>query len=103
MDGGPTSGELVPVSKEVPDRLIGDPDRLKQILHNLVDNAVKHTREGSIRIHVDLKKQESSLIDLSVSDTGKGISEENLNKIFEEHNQAENDSSGLGLGLVFVV
>jgi PAS domain S-box-containing protein len=89
------------VSEEVPERLVGDPDRLKQILYNLVDNAIKHTREGSIRITVDLDEREDSSIRLSfsVSDTGKGIPDEELDDIFEEHRQVEPARTGSGQGL----
>jgi PAS domain S-box-containing protein len=89
------------VSEEAPDRLIGDPDRLKQILHNLVDNAIKHTREGSIQIGVDLEQRQDTTVKLSfsVSDTGKGIPETEQDDIFEEHKQVETQRGGSGQGL----
>ncbi len=89
------------VAEEVPDRLIGDPARLKQVLHNLVDNAIKHTREGTIKISVDMNEQQTSSVRLAfmVSDTGNGIPESELDHIFEEHNQLNSFTTGSGQGL----
>jgi PAS domain S-box-containing protein len=60
------------VSEDVPERLIGDPARLKQILHNLVDNAIKHTQEGTIRIDIDCEQQKGASVVLSVSVSDRG-------------------------------
>ena len=91
------------VSEDVPERLIGDPARLKQILHNLVDNALKHTQEGRIQIDIDCEQQNdaSVVLSVSVSDTGSGIPDSDLADIFEEHKQVDKNGTGseLGLGL----
>lgn len=91
----------------IPEYIIGDPLRLSQILNNLVNNAVKFTDEGSIKMNVSLNNQTSEYvsIDVSVKDTGIGIAQENLPFIFEKFTQADNQISrrfggtGLGLGI----
>jgi signal transduction histidine kinase/ActR/RegA family two-component response regulator len=79
----------------------GDPDRLSQIITNLVSNALKFTPKGG-RIHVHLERA-SSMARLTVSDTGVGIATEFLPFVFERFRQAEQTSArrhgGLGLGL----
>jgi CheY-like chemotaxis protein len=82
----------------------GDPDRLQQVAWNLVSNAVKFTPKGG-RIEVRLERP-GSRIQLTVSDTGKGIRPDFLPHIFERFSQAESTSTrshgGLGLGLAIV-
>ena len=79
----------------------GDPDRLQQVLWNLLSNAVKFTTRGG-KVQVRLERVNSHL-ELTVSDTGAGISREFLPHIFERFRQAEGgparESGGLGLGL----
>ena len=79
----------------------GDPERLQQILWNLLSNAVKFTGRGG-RIHVVLARVNSS-VEISVSDTGVGISPEFLPHVFERFRQADSgiarERGGLGLGL----
>lgn len=93
------------VSEEVPNCLIGDPGRLKQVLHNLVDNALRHTCEGSIEVSAGLSKRagDTVVVSFSVSDTGSGIAESDLDDIFELYRQAGDKRSGsehgLGIGL----
>lgn len=94
------------VETEVPEHLIGDPERLRQILHNLVDNAVRHTRDGTIKIMVGVQSQTdtSMMLEITVSDTGEGIPEQQQQAIFQQHNQARKQEAadsdhGLGLGL----
>lgn len=78
----------------------GDENRLKQILFNLVGNAVKFTDEGSVRVFA---APENDLIKIQVEDTGTGISKENIEKIFISFEQADGTISreygGTGLGL----
>ncbi len=87
-------------------RLIGDPDRIKQILFNLLGNAFKFTQSGEIRLIVQcspLAKQEGITLQLTVSDTGIGISPENQKLLFQEFIQVGESSQhiqGTGLGLV---
>jgi len=93
------------IDDTVPTLLIGDPYRLKQVLINLVGNAVKFTKAGSIKIMVSIKEQKDleALIMFTIKDTGIGISENKLTTIFESFAQANMDISrgygGAGLGL----
>ncbi|MBK5528391.1 transporter substrate-binding domain-containing protein [Pseudomonas sp. TH06] len=84
-----------------------DPLRFKQVLSNLVSNAIKFTEQGHIRITVDLMTTDMpgpALMQLSVQDSGIGISAEDQQRLFEPFAQAENSQqqarSGAGLGLV---
>ena len=93
------------ISEEVPSSLIGDSSRIRQILTNLVNNAVKFTQEGYVKISISQTKDKfgNPLVLYEVSDTGEGIKKENLDKLFYEFSQGENDISknygGTGLGL----
>ena len=93
------------IDNTVPPYLLGDPYRLKQVLINLVGNAVKFTKKGGIQIHVSLqqKLEKQARILFSIEDTGIGISDDKLNSIFESFAQANIDISrlygGAGLGL----
>lgn len=93
------------VSEEVPRLLIGDQLRIKQILLNLLSNAVKFTKSGRIAVQaVILEHQEDRcLLDITVSDTGIGIAEDKLDKIFEKFSQEDPSTTrtygGTGLGL----
>ena len=93
---------------DVPRRLLGDSLRLKQILLNLGGNAVKFTRNGTVRISVScaaetLPVQGAVNVRFEVSDTGIGIDEATLPKLFESFTQADNSTArvfgGTGLGL----
>lgn len=92
----------------MPDVLVGDPLRLKQIMHNLISNALKFTKNGFVKVLVLSKKINSDYSNLliRVSDSGIGISEKNQKFIFEEFSQAEASTSrkfgGTGLGLTIV-
>ena len=87
---------------------MGDPVRLHQIILNLVSNAVKFTSKGKITVSVRLLKEddETVTIEFAVSDTGIGIPENKMEKIFENFQQASSDTSrlygGTGLGLAIV-
>lgn len=86
----------------------GDSFRLKQILYNLLSNAVKFTNEGTITLNASCKNHNGSAhVMLSVEDTGVGISDADLKRIFNEFEQAqsfdrEKIASGSGLGLSIV-
>jgi PAS domain S-box-containing protein len=88
------------VGAEVPPSLLGDADRVRQILLNLAGNAIKFTERGGVG--VSLSYGEEGLV-LSVADTGPGIAEERLPRLFEEFEQGEDASAhrheGTGLGL----
>jgi two-component system sensor histidine kinase/response regulator len=89
----------------VPTRLIGDPTRLKQILVNLLGNAVKFTERGEVVLRVERADQLGDVVELqlSVSDTGIGIPEDKQQSIFEAFTQADTSVTrrfgGTGLGL----
>jgi PAS domain S-box-containing protein len=93
------------VSEEVPDILRGDPHKLAQVINNLIGNAIKFTRKGSISLEVSLEKQPGKEVWLhfAVKDTGIGISGEKLEIIFDKFTQADNSRvrrhGGMGLGL----
>ena len=93
------------VSGEVPLRLVGDPLRLRQILVILMDNAVKFSFHGEIRLSIVPVANASGGIGLcfSVADAGIGIAQENLAKLFRPFSQADNSTTrkfgGTGLGL----
>ncbi|MFN3321084.1 MAG: ATP-binding protein [Allorhizobium sp.] len=87
-------------SRNLPLYVRTDERRLRQILVNLLSNAIKFTDEGTIRFGVDYRSQVATF---TVSDTGRGISEKDLNRIYEPFQRGEADNvrpmPGLGLGL----
>ncbi len=91
---------------DVPQRLKGDPLRLGQILINLTNNALKFTREGEIKVKVEVMAKEEQEVTLrfSVSDTGIGMTAEQQNKLFHAFSQVDASTTrkygGTGLGLV---
>ncbi|MDD2856492.1 MAG: ATP-binding protein, partial [Desulfuromonadaceae bacterium] len=93
------------VEPSVPLSLIGDPGRLRQVLTNLVGNAIKFCQEGEITVKVALASLEMDTltIHISVNDTGIGISEEACQRIFNQFEQADSSTTrkfgGTGLGL----
>ncbi|MDJ0840727.1 MAG: ATP-binding protein [Acidobacteriota bacterium] len=94
----------VRVDPKIPHRLIGDGNRLRQILVNLVGNAVKFTEKGVISIEVDVDgdTEKEVALNFAVRDTGIGIDEEGQRKLFQEFGQVSQDgqpTTGTGLGL----
>ncbi len=89
------------VLESVPAKVAGDPTRLRQVLTNLISNAIKFTGSGVVEINVF--QNDSEQIIFSVSDTGIGIAEDKLNTMFESFTQADSSTSrkygGTGLGL----
>ncbi|WP_341217684.1 ATP-binding protein [Neptunomonas phycophila] len=86
--------------------VIGDPTRLRQIISNLIANAVKFTQSGTVEVHVDISpiNNQQSLYTLKVIDTGIGIPQEHLEQLFQAFMQADTSITrrfgGSGLGLV---
>ncbi len=93
------------VPAEVPEALIGDPGRLRQVLVNLVGNSIKFTSHGEVRVEVKLEAASDQDVRLhfSVTDTGIGIPPEKQDKIFEAFEQVDGSCTrqhgGTGLGL----
>jgi PAS domain S-box-containing protein len=91
----------------VPEVLVGDPARLRQIILNLMSNAVKFTTKGKITVSIRVLNEDDTqaTVKFSVADTGIGIAENKTEKIFENFQQASSGTSrlygGTGLGLAF--
>ncbi len=94
----------VTYAPDIPYELIGDKNHVKQVVNNLISNAYKYTESGSVKISLRcINNNNKCLLILSVEDTGKGIKEENISKLFTkfERLDAEKNSTveGTGLGL----
>lgn len=93
------------IDEKVPDNLIGDPFRLRQVLSNLVDNAIKFTSKGKIVIKVMLedKIRNKLKINFDIEDTGIGIPTKKIGEIFDSFNQVDGSNTrkygGAGLGI----
>ena len=93
------------IDPDLPGVLIGDPVRLRQVLTNLIGNAVKFTETGEVRVKVNLLRcvGNSAQVEFSVEDTGIGISRTVLPQLFDEFTQADGSTTrkfgGTGLGL----
>jgi PAS domain S-box-containing protein len=93
------------IAPNVPDAVVGDPTRLRQVLLNLLGNAIKFTQSGEVSLQVAPDPASSILTALrfTVSDTGIGISGEKLDQVFERFTQADSSTTrrfgGSGLGL----
>ncbi len=96
---------LCDVMPDVPKSVRGDPGRLRQVLFNLVGNAIKFTNEGEIalRVEVEAESADGLRLHFSVSDTGIGISAEKIQMVFDPFTQADTSTTrqygGTGLGL----
>lgn len=95
----------IAVDPAIPDSLIGDPFRLRQIISNLIGNAVKYTHEGKIfvSIRMDACHDTKIKLEFSVLDTGIGIPADKIQFLFKSFNQVDNSNTrkygGTGLGL----
>jgi CheY-like chemotaxis protein/HPt (histidine-containing phosphotransfer) domain-containing protein len=93
------------IAGRVPNRMIGDEVRLRQILFNILSNAMKYTDEGHVSLVVDVEiaDEHAATLTFSVADTGIGIREEDLDKLFGEFTQLDlrknRQVEGTGLGL----
>jgi two-component system, sensor histidine kinase and response regulator len=96
---------LCEVSPEVAETVVGDPGRLRQILINLVGNALKFTTEGEVglKVKADVIEEKAQTLHFIVSDTGVGIAPDKLKAIFDSFSQADTSTTrefgGTGLGL----
>ena len=96
---------LVNIDSKIPNELYSDETRMRQILLNILSNAVKYTDKGFISLSIkyeDINDKEINLV-LEVMDSGKGIKQENIDKLFGEYVQVDQDKNrgieGIGLGL----
>ncbi len=93
------------IDKKMPAMLHGDAKRVRQIIINLVNNAIKFTEKGSITLRVSVaeKMDDQVRLEVAVTDTGSGIKEEDLNKLFQSFSQVDSHKNhskeGTGLGL----
>jgi len=94
------------IEPSVPDRVVGDPTRIRQVLVNLAGNAVKFTEVGHVRIAIDLfgaAGEPNARLRFSVTDTGIGLTAEQREKLFQPFSQADSSTArtfgGTGLGL----
>lgn len=93
------------IDKELPDKVIGDEIRIRQVIINLMNNAVKFTQKGYVKLAVKIQKhvEEGLYIRFSVTDTGQGIKKEDIKRLFEAFEQVDikknQGKEGTGLGL----
>jgi len=92
------------ITDDLPHKLYGDDLRIKQVLTNLLTNAVKYTQQGSIELKMRcIRDGDSAWMDIAVKDTGMGISKENIKSLFSDYYQVDDKANrhieGTGLGL----
>lgn len=93
------------VDRELPGKLYGDQTRIQEILHNLLNNAIKYTKQGFVLLRVNGQYVEDDVIEMkiSVTDTGIGLKKDELTRIFENFTRvnlkANSNTEGTGLGL----
>jgi signal transduction histidine kinase/DNA-binding response OmpR family regulator len=100
---------LCEVDPHIPSLMTGDPTRLRQVILNLVGNAIKFTSHGEVSLvaQVEQRRDQGSLVSFTVSDTGIGISESQLAHIFEPFSPGDSSTTrkygGTGLGLTICI
>ena len=96
---------IVNIDKDIPNWLHGDETRIKQVMMNLLSNAVKFTQKGTITLSINAKiiESDSLILTMEVSDTGRGIKPEDIDKLFKDFSQVDimnnKGIEGTGLGL----
>lgn len=98
---------IINMSQDIPKTLIGDDVRIKQVLTNLLTNAVKYTDKGTVTLRIDCKKKDDkTTLVVTVDDTGIGMKKEEMDKLFEEYGRLDmkknHKTEGTGLGLPIV-
>ena len=92
------------IAEDIPDILIGDKIHVKQIINNILSNAIKYTEKGSINFNIKcINKKNNCLLFITVTDTGRGIKKEYINKLFTKFERLDVEKNttteGTGLGL----
>jgi PAS domain S-box-containing protein len=93
------------VDHDIPEIVVGDPVRIRQVLINLIDNAVKFTDQGEVRLSIKKKDESGEVVTLEifVSDTGVGIAPDKIGTLFKKFSQVDTSTTrlhgGTGLGL----
>ena len=91
------------VDPNLPSLVEGDPTRLRQVLTNLISNAIKFTEQGEVLLYLTKGKHEANIMEFGICDTGIGMTEKQQQTVFEAFNQADNSTTrkygGTGLGL----
>lgn len=92
------------INDNLPCELIGDEEKIKRVMMNLMDNAIKFTEKGSITIDITFEKKEQGIdLIVSITDTGIGMKKEDIDRLFTSFNQAytcrNRETGGIGLGL----
>ena len=96
------------IDKNIPASIFGDPTRLTQILINLINNAIKFTNQGEVKLSCEVKSIEHDIVQLvfKITDTGIGIPTDKITSVFERFNQGNTETTrkygGNGLGLAIV-
>ncbi len=98
----------ITIDPNIPTKLLGDKVRMRSILINLLNNAVKYTKRGKVSMHIGVLEKTGDKVkfEIKVSDTGIGIRKEDMNKLFENFSQVDRKNNseieGTGLGLSIV-
>jgi signal transduction histidine kinase len=95
---------IVDIDSKIPRRLLGDEKRIRRLIMNIVDNAIKFTNEGGVYIQFGARKEEYGInLLVTVRDTGIGMNQKTIEKLFTVYNQADSSAhrqeGGIGLGL----
>ncbi len=101
---GKTIDYKLSIAEDIPYKLIGDRIHIKEILNNLISNAIKYTNEGTINVDAKcINRDDDCMLIISVKDTGRGIKKENIEKLFNRFQrldiEKETTVEGTGLGL----
>lgn len=91
---------VLDIDKNIPSKLLGNSDKLKQIITNLLDNSIKYTTKGKIIINAKASKKGGfATININISDTGSGIAKEKLSMLFSDNKKTDDKKYINGMGL----
>lgn len=96
---------IIDIDETLPNEMLGDETRIRQVMVNILSNAVKYTREGSVTfgIHAESRKEDNIVLRIDVTDTGIGIKEKDMYRLFSDFERLDTkknrDIEGTGLGL----